>query len=71
MGVICTSFAIILFNHLIQRSSALFAASTTYLIPAFALIWGILDNEILKKNELIGIVIILTGVYILNKPKLE
>ena len=45
LGTICTSFAIILFNYLIKRSSALFGSTTTYLIPVFAIIWGLIDNE--------------------------
>ena len=67
LGGICTSLAIILFNYLIKRSSALFGSSTTYLIPVFAIIWGILDSEFISNQELISIGIILTGVFIMNK----
>ena len=66
LGIVCTSIAIILFNFLIKRSSALFASSTTYLIPVFALIWGIFDQETIHKNEVLGIGIILMGVFIMN-----
>ena len=66
LGIICTSLAIILFNFLIKRSSALFASSTTYLIPIFAIIWGTIDSEIIQSHELIGITVILTGVFIMN-----
>ena len=52
LGGICTSLAILLFNYLIKKTSALFGSSTTYLIPVFAIIWGILDNEIIQKNEI-------------------
>ena len=67
LGGICTSLAIILFNYLIKRSSALFGSSTTYLIPVFAIIWGIIDSEFISNQELISIGIILTGVFIMNK----
>jgi drug/metabolite transporter (DMT)-like permease len=66
LGLVCTSFAIILFNNLIKRTNALFASSTTYLIPVFAIIWGLIDYEKLDINELIGISIILIGVYTMN-----
>ncbi len=66
LGIICTSLAIILFNFLIKRSSALFASSTTYLIPIFAIMWGTIDSEIIQSHELIGISVILTGVFIMN-----
>jgi drug/metabolite transporter (DMT)-like permease len=66
LGLVCTSLAIILFNILIKRCSALFASSTTYLIPIFAIIWGTIDAEIIQSYELIGITVILTGVFIMN-----
>lgn len=66
LGLVCTSVAIILFNKLIKRTNALFASSTTYLIPVFAIIWGLIDYEKLDINELIGISIILIGVYTMN-----
>ena len=71
LGVICTSFAIILFNYLIQKTSAIFGSSTTYLIPVFAIIWGIIDNEIINNHEIMGILIILIGVLVMNYKKLE
>lgn len=67
LGGVCTSLAIILFNYLIKSSSALFGSSTTYLIPIFAIIWGVLDSEFISNQELIAIGIILTGVFIMNK----
>ena len=67
LGVFCTSIAIILFNYLIQRSSALFASSTTYLIPIFAIIWGAIDFEIIDIKDLIGISIILIGVAVIRE----
>ena len=71
LGIICTSFAIILFNHLIQKTSAIFGSSTTYLIPVFAIIWGLIDNETIQNHEIIGMLIILFGVFIMNYIKLE
>ena len=71
LGVICTSFAIVLFNYLIKKTSAVFGSSTTYLIPVFAIIWGVIDNEIIENHEIIGIIIILVGVLVMNYKKLE
>lgn len=71
LGLICTSFAIILFNYLIKKTSALFGSSTTYLIPIFAIIWGLIDNETIQNHEIIGMLIILFGVFIMNYIKLE
>ena len=71
LGLICTSGAIILFNYLIKRTSALFGSSTTYLIPVFAIFWGILDHENIQKHEISGLVIILLGVFIMNYKNAE
>ena len=69
LGTIGTSIAIIIFNHLIKRSSAVFASTTTYLIPIFAIIWGLIDGETIYKNEYIAIIIVLFGVFIMNRKK--
>tara|TARA_B100001250_G_C19771428_1_gene777347 strand:- start:68 stop:895 length:828 start_codon:yes stop_codon:yes gene_type:complete len=69
LGAVCTSAAILLFNYLIKRSNALFASSTTYLIPIFAIIWGLLDGEDIVKTEIIGVIIILIGVFIMNSKR--
>ena len=67
LAVVGTSSAVVIFNKLISRSSAIFASSVTYLIPIVAIFWGILDGEIVTMYHLIGFVIILAGVYLVNK----
>jgi drug/metabolite transporter (DMT)-like permease len=69
LAVIGTSFSVVLFNKLIKDTSAIFAASVTYLIPVVALMWGLLENEQIKSEHYIGICIILCGVYLVNKKK--
>jgi drug/metabolite transporter (DMT)-like permease len=67
LGAVGTAFALILFNRLIQLTSAVAASSVTYLIPIVAVMWGILDGEILYPLHFAGMLLILTGVYITNK----
>lgn len=69
LAVVGTGFAKIMFNKLIQISSPIFSSSVTYLIPIVAVIWGILDGEKLSVIQLIAGVIILFGVYLVNKKK--
>lgn len=69
LAVFCTSFAVIIFNKLVKNTSAIFAASVTYLIPIVALFWGILDDEFITNQHLVGMLIILSGVYLVNKRK--
>ena len=67
LGVIGTAYALFLFNMLIQRTNALFASTVTYLIPIVAVAWGIMDNEVIGVVHLIGLGIILAGIYLSGK----
>ncbi|MDI9355670.1 MAG: DMT family transporter [Chitinophagaceae bacterium] len=69
LGFMSTAIATILFNKLIQISTPLFSSSVTYLIPVVAVIWGFVDGETLTYIHLIGMVIIVGGVYIANKKR--
>lgn len=65
LGVIGTAFANILFFKLIQISSPVFASSVTYLIPVVAFYFGIFfNNESVNMVQLLGALIILSGVYL-------
>ena len=67
LSVLGTSMAAIIFNKLLQRSSAIFVSSITYLIPIVALFWGVIDGEIITIHHTLGLVIILSSVYLITK----
>jgi drug/metabolite transporter (DMT)-like permease len=67
LAVVCTSSAVVIFNKLIRQSTAIFASSVTYLIPVVAIFWGIVDGEKVALIHLLSVVIILSGVYLVNK----
>ncbi|MBT3611615.1 MAG: DMT family transporter [Flavobacteriales bacterium] len=67
LAVVGTSLAVVIFNQLISRSSAIFASSVTYLIPIVAVFWGIFDGEKVTIIHFLLLVIILIGVYLVNK----
>ncbi len=67
LAVACTSAAVVIFNKLISQSTAIFASSVTYLIPIVAIFWGIVDGEKVALIHLLSVVIILSGVYLVNK----
>jgi drug/metabolite transporter (DMT)-like permease len=69
LGVVGTSFALILFNKLIQITTPVFASTTTYIIPIAAVMWGIIDNEALYPIHFLGMTAIIIGVYIVNRNK--
>jgi len=64
-----TALANILFNKLIKLSSPVFAASVTYLIPLVAVLLGFLDGENISLIQLLGGLIILFGVWLVNRKK--
>ena len=67
LAVVCTSSAVVIFNKLIRQSTAIFASSVTYLIPVVAIFWGVFDGEKVTLIHLLSVVIILSGVYLVNK----
>ena len=66
LGVIGTAIALIIFNILVKVATPVFASSVTYLIPIVAVIWGVLDGEILEIGHYLGMSTIVLGVWIGN-----
>ncbi len=65
-----TAIAKVMFNKLVQISDPVFASSVTYLMPIISVIWGILDDEKFTGMQFIASLIIIGGVYLVNKkPK--
>lgn len=71
LGVMGTGFAIILFNYLIKKASQMFAVSITYVVPIVALGWGVTVGEEVTAGHIIGIIAILSGVYLVNARKMK
>jgi len=67
LAVVGTMLALIIFNTLIQHTSAIFGSSVTYVIPVFAIMWGLFDGEKLSVIQLLWVALIFTGVYLVNK----
>lgn len=67
LAIVGSALSVILFNKLIQMTGALFATSCTYIIPIVAILWGLIDNERISLQHFLGFLIILTGVYLVNK----
>jgi drug/metabolite transporter (DMT)-like permease len=67
LALLGNSLSLILFNRLIQLSGPLFASSVTYFIPVVAMIWGFADGEKISAIQLSGLLLILLGIYLVNK----
>lgn len=73
LGMFGSGIAYILFYYMVEKGSAEFATMVTYLVPCTAVLWGytLLDENI-KWTLLVGLMIILAGVFIASrksKPK--
>jgi drug/metabolite transporter (DMT)-like permease len=69
LGIMGTAVATILFYVLIKRAGGLFASMVTYGIPFIALSWGLLAGETINRWQVVGLVIILAGVYVTTRKK--
>ena len=67
LGIINTSLASVLFYILVKRAGILFASTVTYAIPFVSLTMGLFYNEPIHPFRIVGLAIILVGVYIVNK----
>lgn len=66
LGSVGTAIAVIIFNHLVVHSTALFASSVTYFIPIVAAIIGLFIGEEITVFQILAMFVILGGVYIAN-----
>ena len=69
LAIVGTAIAKIFFNRLVQISSPIFASSVTYLIPIVALFWGVLYGESIHFAQILAGLIILLGVYLVNRKQ--
>ncbi|SIN96228.1 DMT family transporter [Algoriphagus halophilus] len=67
LGVLGTALALIIFNVMVKRVTPVFASSVTYLIPIVAIMWGVLDGEVLLVGHYVGIVAVILGVWYGNR----
>lgn len=62
LGIVCTGFAYILYFRLIERAGAAYAASVTFVIPIFGVLWGALFlGEQVTPTTIVGGLIIIFG----------
>ena len=69
LGIVGLGIAQLLFATLIKLASPVFASSISFFIPIVALMWGLLDGELLLWGHYLGIVIILLGIHFVSKTQ--
>ncbi|NQY68097.1 MAG: DMT family transporter [Flavobacteriales bacterium] len=71
LSILGTVIAVILYYMLIKKTSAIFAASVTYMIPLVAIFWGVLDGESINTIQFVGTGVVFLGVYTISTKKKE
>jgi len=62
LGVVCTGFAYILYFRLIENVGSAYAASVTFLIPIFGVVWGaVFLREEVSQTMVLGCLVVLLG----------
>ncbi len=63
LALLGTVLSTVLFYKLILQTNAVFGSTVTYLMPFFAILWGIADGEHIGIIHFAGLILILAGVY--------
>lgn len=66
LSIFGTGLAMMLNYRLLSISTPLFASTVTLLMPIVAVLWGVLDGEVLTPKQVVGAVIILAGLIFLR-----
>ena len=69
LGIMGTALASVLFYVLVKKAGGLFASLVTYGIPFVAILWGVYYGEKVTGLQVIALSIILSGVYLANRPE--
>lgn len=68
LGLLCTALAYLIFYHLLQTAGPTPAASVTFLVPVFGLLWSyLLLGEPIALGAVAGLVLILLGVGLVTR----
>jgi drug/metabolite transporter (DMT)-like permease len=67
LAIAGTALSVMLFNLLVKNTGTLYSSSVTYLIPIVAIGWGVFDGEVISIRHILSILVILFGVYLLNR----
>lgn len=62
-----TFLATIIFFQLVQWTNPVFSSTVAYIIPIVALLWGVVDGELISVYHMLAIGLILGGVYLSRK----
>ena len=68
LAVAGSAFANVIYYFLVRDTSPVVASVVAYFIPIVATMWGLSDNERLAPTMFLSVLLILAGVYLINRP---
>jgi drug/metabolite transporter (DMT)-like permease len=71
LAIVGSAISVVIYNTLIKLSGTVFAASCTYLIPVVAIGWGFMDDESINPMQIVAVLVIITGIWLINLKKKE
>jgi drug/metabolite transporter (DMT)-like permease len=71
LSIFGTGLAMMLNYRLLNIATPLFASTVTLLMPIVAIIWGVLDGEMLTLGQIIGGIVIVSGLLFLRAKKIS
>ena len=72
LGIFCTAIATIIYFQILQSSGATFISIMNYLIPVWAIVFGVIFfNEDTAWNYFIGLIIIIIGIQLSQNQRKE
>lgn len=69
LAIVGSAISVVIYNTLIKMSGTVFAASCTYLIPVVAIGWGVYDGERVNGMQLLAVMVIIAGIWLINRKK--
>jgi drug/metabolite transporter (DMT)-like permease len=66
LGVLGSGLAYLIFFRLLANISPTRTVAVTYLLPIWGLFWGFVAGEQIRWTALAGVVVVLTGLVLLN-----
>ena len=67
LAVFGSAIAAMMFSKLVQRTTALFGASVTFIMPVIAVGWGLVAGESIGLFHAAGMLLIILGVYLISR----
>lgn len=68
LAIVGTAVAVLLFTKLIAISNHIFSSAIAYMLPIVAIFIGVMDGESFPMVNLIWVAVIITGVFLMNRP---